>query len=106
MAYLRVLAGVADDRQFGQQLAGLLAEQLGLVVDQLHLPFDAERRTAGRIPLDSQGRPPSPELANDQISPGWYSPHTSRSASQTSPRVASVRSASRSGYSTLSVPSA
>ena len=37
---------------------------------------------------------------------GWYVPHTSRSASHTSPTVALACSADRSGYSTLALPSA
>jgi hypothetical protein len=51
----RVLAGVARHGQLVEQLPGLLAEQLRLGVDELQLPFDTERRTAGRIPLDSHG---------------------------------------------------
>src|ERR1700746_2988700 len=100
----RVLPGIGGHGELGEQLPGFLAQHLGLAVDQLDLPFDAERRAARRIPLDSHARP-----FRDfgyQISPGWYSPQTSRSASQTSPRVASARSASRSGYRTLPAPSA
>src|ERR1035441_7991118 len=48
-------AGVARHGQLVEQLPGFLAEQLRLGVDELQLPFDTERRTAGRIPLDSHG---------------------------------------------------
>jgi hypothetical protein len=55
MADARMLAGIGTDGQLVQQLASILAKEFSLAVDELHLPFDAERRTARRIPLDSQG---------------------------------------------------
>jgi hypothetical protein len=75
VADARVLPGIAGRRQLIEQLAGFLAQQLGLAVDQLDLPFDAERRAAGRVPLDSHAqasvpRAPGPKLFSYQSSPG------------------------------------
>src|ERR1700753_4107915 len=80
MANMRVLSRIGAGGQVVQQLAGLLAQQLGLGVDELPLPFDAGRRTVRECPLDTHDRPPGPKLQQVQRSPGWYSPRASRNA--------------------------
>jgi hypothetical protein len=43
---LRLLPALAQSRQRREDLTGVLAQQLALGVDELKLPFDAQRRTS------------------------------------------------------------
>ena len=64
MSDSRVLAGIANNGQLVEQLAGFLAKKLSLGVDKLYLPFDAKGCTTRRIPLDSQYSASVPEIVN------------------------------------------
>src|SRR5258708_15957244 len=109
-------AALTRTDQRRDDLARVLAQQLAARIDELQLPLDAQRRPGRRVPPDSHRRPPwviarmQCDVSRGRVRVhtsakgplqytlgGRYTPHTSRSASHTSPTVALARSASRSG---------
>jgi hypothetical protein len=57
MADMPVLTAGVQAGQPGQHLVGVLPQQPGLGVDELHFPFDAESGALGGIPADSHDCP-------------------------------------------------